>query len=330
MRWNILNFYAVRTVTLAAFAAVIACAAQAQNLSSDSAFPSKPVRWVVPFAPGGPVDVVARLLSPKLAERLGRPVIIENRVGAGGNIGTEVVIKAPPDGHTLLYVVPFLVTNPSFLKGSPDPLELAPVIHLASNTMLLLASSAFAPKTVSEVIAQIRSNPGAVSCGSSGALPTVGCELLRSHARTDMIMIMYKGNAPALNALMSGEINLLFDSANTAAPQVKNGRVRAIASLNFKRGGARFPDLPTVSETIPGFEFLAWHGVMAPKATPRETVQRLNREIAAVLALPEVRQRLTDTGFEIVASSPEAFGERIKHDYVFYAKVAKDAGIKVQ
>ena len=323
-----MHFRVPCAVMFAALSAVIACAAQAQAPTPGTAFPSRPVRWVVPFAPGGPIDVVARLLAPKLAERLGQPVIIENRVGAGGNIGTETVIKAPPDGYTLLYVVPFLVTNPSFLKGSHDPRELAAVIHIASNTMLLLSSSAFPAKTVSEVIAHIRANPGAVSCGSSGALPTVGCQLLRSNARADMIMVMYKGNAPALNALMSGEINLLFDSANTAAPQVKNGRVRAIASLNFKRGGAQFPDLPTVSETLPGFEFLAWHGVVAPKATPREIVQRLNREIAAVLALPEIRQRLTDTGFEVVASSPEAFDERIGRDVEFYGKVAKDAGIK--
>ncbi len=293
-------------------------------------YPSKPVRVVVPFAPGGPIDVVARLIAPKLGEHLTQPVIIDNRVGAGGNIGTEVVIKAAPDGHTLLYAVPFLVTNPYFLLGSPDPRELAPVIQMASNTMLLLASSAFASKTVSEVIEQIRSNPGKVSCGSSGALPTVGCELLRSHARTEMIMVMYKGNAPALNALMSGEINLLFDSANTAAPQVKSGRIRPVASLNFKRGGAQFPDLPTVSETIPGFEFLAWHGLLAPKATPREIVQRLNHEIADVLALPEIRQRLIDTGFEPVASSPEAFDERIRTELGLYGKVAKDAGIKPQ
>ncbi len=292
------------------------------------AFPAKPVHLVVPFAPGGPIDVVARLIAPRLSERLGQPMIIDNRVGAGGNIGTDTVIKSAPDGHTLLYAVPFLVTNPFFLKGSPDPRELAPVIQMASNTMLLLGAGAFPPKTVPEVIAQIRANPGKVSCGSSGALPTVGCELLRSNARTDMIMVMYKGNAPALNALMSGEINLLFDSANTAAPQVKNGRIRAIASLNYKRGGAQFPDLPTVSESIPGFEFLAWHGVLAPKATPREIVQRLNREFAAVLALPEVHQRLSDTGFEVVSSSPEAFEERIGRDVELYGKVAREAGIK--
>ena len=319
-----MNLHAVGAALLAALLAFIACGAQAQS----PAFPSKPIRWVVPFAPGGPVDVVARLLAPKLAERLGQPVIIENRPGAGGNIGAEAVMKAPPDGHTLLYVVPFLVTNPYFLKGSHDPRELAPVIHLANNTMLLLASNAFAPKTVSEVITHIRSKPGAVSCGSSGALPTVVCELLRSHARTDMIIVRYKGNAPALNALMSGEINLLADAANTAGQQIRSGRVRAIASLNTKRGGTQFPDLPTVSEIIPGFEFLAWHGVMAPKATPGDIVLWVNREFSAVLALPEVRQRLTDTGFEIVASSPEAFDERIRHDHEIYGNVAKDAGIK--
>lgn len=322
-----MNFHAQRAAVLAALLGV-ASAALAQD--PTAAFPNKPIRWVVPFAPGGPIDVVARLLGPKLAERLGQPVIIDNRVGAAGNIGTDSVIKAPPDGYTVLHIVPSLVTNPHFVKGSPDPQQLAPVIYLASNTLWLLASNAFPPKTVTEVLAQIRANPGTVSCGSSGALPTVGCELLRSHTRTDMIMVMYKGNAPALNALMSGEVNLLFDSANTAAPQVKGGRVRAIASLNAKRGGGPLPDLPTASETIPGFELLAWHGVLAPKATPREIVARLNREIAAVLAIPEIRQRLTDTGFGIVASSPEAFGERIRHDFEFYGKVAKEAGIKPQ
>jgi tripartite-type tricarboxylate transporter receptor subunit TctC len=319
----------IRTAVLAAAAcaALVGFEAVAQT---GPAFPARPVRLVVPFAPGGPVDVVARLISPKLSERLGQPMLVDNRVGAGGNIGSDSVIKAAPDGHTLLYAVPFLVTNPFFIKGSPDPTELAPVIQMASNTMLLLASSSFAPKTVAEVISHIRANPNKVICGSSGALPTVGCELLRSHAKADMVMVPYKGNAPALNALMSGEINLLFDSANTAAPQVKSGRIRAVASLNFKRGGAQFPDLPTVSETIPGFEFLAWHGVLAPKATPRDIVQRLNREFAAVLALPEVRTRLTDTGFEIVASSPESFEGRIGRDLELYGKVAKDAGIKPQ
>jgi len=304
--------------------AAAALGAQAQT----AAWPIKPIRWVVPFAPGGPTDIVSRLLAPKLGERVGQPVIIENRAGAAGNIGADSVVKAAPDGHTILYVVPAVITNPFFFKSSPDPKDLAPVIQVSNVSMVLVASTGFAPKTVAEVIALARAKPGTVSCGSSGALPTVGCELLRSHVGADMIMVMYKGNAPALNALMGGEINLLFDVVNTSAPQVKAGRVRAIASLNPKRGRGVFGDLPTVSETIPDFELVTWHGVMAPAATPRDIVQRLNREIGAVLAQPEVRQRLTETGFEIVASSVEAFEAVLRRDSAKYGKAFKEAGIK--
>lgn len=321
-----MNLRNICAVLPAALLALVACGVQAQGSPAD--FPNKPVRWVVPFPPGGPIDVLARVIVPKLGERLGQPVLIDNRPGAGGNVATAFVMKAPPDGYNLLHVVPFAVTNPFFIKGSHDPRELAPVIQLANNTMLLLSSSGFPGRTVADVIAQIRAKPGSVKCGSSGALPTVGCELLRSHAGADMLMVMYKGNAPALNALMSGEIDLLVDGVSTTAGQIKSGRVRAIASITSKRGIPQFPDLPTVSETIPGFEFLAWHGLMAPKGTPGEIVNKLNREIAAVLALPEVRQRMNELGFDAVGGSPQAFGERIRSDYDFYGKVAKNAGIK--
>jgi tripartite-type tricarboxylate transporter receptor subunit TctC len=310
---------------LFAVAAALPCAAQAQSASD---FPSHPIRWVVPFAPGGPTDIVSRLLAPKVAERLGQPVIIENRVGAAGNIGTEAVAKAAPDGYTVLYVVPSVITNPFFFKGSPDPKELAPVIQVATVPMLLLASNTFGPRTVGEIVELIRARPGTVSCGSSGALPTVGCELLRSHAKADMIMVLYKGNAPALNALMSGEINLLFDVVNTAAPQVRSGRVRAVATVTRKGGNAAFPDLPAVSETLPGFEFYTWHGVMAPAATPKDLVQRWNREIAAVLALPEVRSRLVETGFDIVGGVPEVFEERLRRDTELFGRILREAGVK--
>src|SRR3954469_15323066 len=290
--------------TLAAVATRGACAARAQPAP---AFPIHPIRWVVPFAPGGPTDSNSRILAPKLSERLGQPVLVENRVGAAGNIGTEAVAKSAPDGHTVLYAVPSVITNPYFFKGSPDPRELAPVIQVANVPMVLLASTRFEPKTLGEILDTIRSKPGTVSCGSSGALPTVGCELLRSRAKADMIMVLYKGNGPALNALMGGEINLLFDVVNTAAPQVRSGRVRAVATLSPKRGVAAFPDLPTMAETLPGFEFVTWHGVMAPAGTPRDIVGRWNREIAAALALPDVRARLTETGFEVVGGGPEVF-----------------------
>lgn len=320
----------VLTALAAAAAAMFAAfGAQAQTTGA-AAWPTKPIRWVVPFAPGGPTDIVSRLLGPKLAERVGEPVIIENRAGAAGNIGTESVVNAAPDGHTILYVVPAVITNPYFFKGSPDYKDLAPVIQVSNVSMVLVASNAFAPKTVAEVVAAAKANPGAVSCGSSGALPTVGCELLRAHIGADMIMVMYKGNAPALNALMGGEINLLFDVVNTSAPQVKSGRVRAIASLNPKRGSGIFADLPTVSETFPDFELVTWHGVMAPAATPRDIILRLNHEIATVLAQPDVRQRLTETGFEIVGSSVEEFEDVLKRDSAKFGKALRDAGIKPQ
>jgi tripartite-type tricarboxylate transporter receptor subunit TctC len=316
--------------TLARAVSALALLAGSAQAQTGPAFPSHPIRWIVPFAPGGPTDINSRLLAPKLGERLGQPVLVENRVGAAGNIGTETVAKAAPDGHTVLYAVPSVITNPFFFKGSPDPKELAPIIQVATVPMLLLAANAFEPKTVKEIVDLIRAKPGTVSCGSSGALPTVGCELLRSHAKADMIMVLYKGNAPALNALMAGEINLLFDVVNTAAPQVRSGRVRAIATLTPKRGVAGFPDLPAVSETLPGFEFVTWHGVMAPAGTPRAIILRWNQEIAAVLELPDVRRRLTETGFDVRGGPPEAFEERLRHDQELFGRILEEAGVRPQ
>ena len=313
-------------VALAAAGAamLVALGAQAQT----AAWPSKPIRWVVPYPPGGPSDMVARLLGSKLAERVGQPVVIENRPGGAGNIGVEYVMKAVPDGHTIVYAVPGIILNPFIVKSSPDHRDLAPVIQLANASWVLLASTGFAPKTVAEVIAAAKAKPGTVSCGSSGGLPTVACEWLRSYARVEMIMVMYKGQGPALNALMGGEINLLFDGVSTAAAQVKAGRVRPLASLNSRRRGEVFADLPTMAETIPGFELVTFHGVMAPAATPRDIVSRLNREFAAVLAQPDIRQRLTEAGYEVVAGSVEAFDDVLRRDTAKYGRILKEAGIK--
>ena len=181
---------------------------------------------------------------------------------------------------------------------------------------------------MAEVIAQVRSKPGSVSCAASGALPQVGCEMLRSYASADMIMVPYKGNAPALNALMGGEVNLLFDVVNIAQGQVKSGRVRAIASTNPKRGIGPFADLPVIAETIPGFDLVTWHGVMVPAATPRDIVQRLNRELQWVLEQPDVRQRFADGGLDIAGGPPEAFEALLRRDYAKYGKILTQAGIK--
>ena len=316
-----------RILTLCAGGAAVLLAvslAQAQ-----SAWPSKPIRWIVPFPPGGPADVVTRLVSSKLAERTGQPGVVENRAGAGGNVGHEAAAKAQADGYTVLFVVPAIITNPFFLKASVDPFkELAPVIHLDSASMVLLTSPTFPAGSVSEVIALARAKPGSVSCAASGALPQVGCEMLRSYAGSDMIMVQYKGNAPALNAVMGGEVNLLFDLVNTAQGQVKSGRVRAIASTNAKRGIGPFGDLPVISETIPDFELVTWHGVMVPAATPGDIVQKLNREIQWVLEQPDIRKRFSDGGLDITGGTPETFEAILRREYAKYGKILAGAGIK--
>jgi len=303
----------------------------APGVHSQTAWPSKPIRWIVPFPPGGPADIVTRVIAHKLGERVEQPAIVENRGGAGGNVGHEAAAKSAPDGYTVLFVVPAIVTNPFYIKASVDPFrELAPVIHLDVASMVLLASTGFPPKTVAEVIAQIRAKPGAVSCAASGALPQVGCEMLRAHAGTDMIMVQYKGNAPALNALIGGEVNLLFDVVNTAQGQVKAGRVRAVASTNPRRGIGPFGELPVMAETIPEFELLTWHGVMVPGATPRDIVLRLNTEVRRLLAQADSQRRFADLGMTSEGSTPEALDATIKSEIVKWAKVIKDAGIQPQ
>jgi tripartite-type tricarboxylate transporter receptor subunit TctC len=302
--------------------AAVALGAHAQD------WPTKPVRWLVPFAPGGPADVVARIVAAGLQERIGQPNVVENQAGAGGNIAHAAAGKAAPDGHTIVFVVPSVITNPFYMKAAVDPFrELAPVIHLDSASMVLVANPNFPPRTLAELMARIKASPGQVTCGASGALPSVGCELLRTHAGADMLIVMYKGNAPALQAVMGGEINLLFDVVNIAAGNVKAGRVRAIATTAPQRGNP-LPDVPTMSETIPGFELVTWHGVMTAPGTPRALVERLNRELNAVLHQPEVRSRMEATGLQITGGTPEAFGEILKRDYDKYGAALRSAGVK--
>ena len=297
--------------------------------AQEAPWPTKPIRWIVPFAPGGPADVVTRIVAAGLAERTGQPNVVENQAGAGGNIAHAAAAKSAPDGHTVVFVVPSVITNPFYIKASVDPFrDLAPVIHLDDASMVLLANPAFAGTSVAEVLAQIKANPGRVTCGASGALPSVGCELLRSHAGTDLLMVMYKGNAPALNALMGGEINMLFDVVNIAVGHVKSGRVRAIASTAPKRGIGPLPDLPVMAETIPGFDLVTWHGVMTAPSTPRPIVERVNRELNAVLQSAEVRQRFAATGLQITGGTPEDFAAILKRDYDKYGAALRSAGVK--
>ena len=292
------------------------------------AFPSKPIRMIMPFVPGGPADNAGRVIAPKFSERMGQPVVIETRAGASGNIGAEAVLKSAPDGYTILYAISGMATNPAFVKGSPDPREFTSISMFMSNGFLMLGSNAFGHSTFPEVVATIRAKPGQVSCASSGALPTVGCELLRAYAKADMIMVSYKGNAPALTALMGGEVNVMFDPITTSLPHVKGGKVRAIAAMNPKRGGFGLPELATASEVFPDMWFEGWHGALGPGGMPREIVLRMNREFDAVMKSPEVSKLFISQGFNIVGGPPEVFSERIRVDLAKFSKVLADAGVK--
>ena len=311
----------IATLT-AALCAACSLMAQAQT------FPVKPIRWIVPFVPGGPADAAARVIAPKFGERMGQPVVLETRAGASGNLGAEAVLKSPPDGYTILYAISGMATNPSFVKGSPDPREFTPISFFMSNGFVMVTNSSFGPSTFPDVVAAIRAKPGSVSCASSGALPTVGCELLRAYAKADMIMVLYKGNGPAMTAVMGGEVNILFDAVSTALAQVKGGKVKAIASLNPKRGGFGFPELGTAAETFPDMWFEGWHGALGPGGMPRDIVMRMNHEFDAVMKSPEVSKVFAGQGFNIVAGPPENFSDRIRTDLQKFSKVLAEAGIK--
>jgi tripartite-type tricarboxylate transporter receptor subunit TctC len=299
--------------------------------AQTASFPSRPIHWIVPYPPGGPTDLVARIVAPHLGERLGQPVIIENRSGAFGNIGLEAAARAVPDGYTIVFGMTSMVLNPVLYQLSLDPLiELTAVSQLATVRYVLLSSADFPARTLPDVLATAKVRPGTVTCGWGATLFELGCELLKIQGQVDISTVPYKGNAPAMNDLVGGRIDLLFDPVNTALPQVKAGRVRAIATAGAKRGGGPFGDLPTVGETLPGFELSGWFGVLAPAATPRKIIDRLNREIAAVLEEDEVRNHLIDSGLEVAHGSPEAFAEIIARDHARYSKIIREAGIKAE
>jgi tripartite-type tricarboxylate transporter receptor subunit TctC len=303
-----------------------------QTLSTGAeVFPAKPIRWIVPYPPGGPADLVARIIGRALGERLKQPVLVENRAGAFANIGMEAAARAAPDGYTLAFGATSMVLNPLLYKLTFDPLtELTPISQLVNVRYVLLASSTFPPRTVQELLAAARARPGTITCGWGATLFQLGCELLRVQGQAEISSVPYKGNAPAMNDLVGGHVNLLFDPVNTALPQVRAGRVRAIATASTKRGTGPFSDLPTVNETLPGFEMPGWFGALAPAATPREVIARLNREFAEVLEEDEVRRRLSESGLEIAYGSPEAFGEMIRRTHASYSKIIREAGIKAE
>ncbi|MDB5905773.1 MAG: protein bugT-like protein [Betaproteobacteria bacterium] len=297
-------------------------------------YPTKPLRMVVPFPPGGTSDFLGRVAAQKLGEALGQQVIVDNRPGAGGNIGTELVAKSPPDGYTLLTDPGSTLTiNPSLFAKLPfDPLkDFAPVTILAAVPNLLVVHPSLPVRNVKELIALAKAKPGQLNYASSGAGQSthLSMELFKSMAHVNMIHVAYKGSSPAITDLLGGHVLLMFDNMPSALPHAKAGKLRGIAVSTARRSPV-MPDVPTVAESgLPGFEVSVWFAVLAPAATPREIVERLNGILVKALQSPDVRERLSSQGAEPIGDTPADFTAVMKRDLAKWAKVVKDANIKL-
>jgi tripartite-type tricarboxylate transporter receptor subunit TctC len=307
---------------------------QSSHAQSGQAYPTKPVRFVVAYPPGGPTDILARLLSPKLQAALGQPFIVESRPGAGGNVGTDFVAKSPADGYTILLTASGPISiNVTLYKSLPyDPArDLTPVIHVASVPLVLVVHPSVPAKTVSELIALLKAKPEGYSFASAGnGTPQhLSAELFKTMADVKMLHVPYKGSAPAINDLVGGQVPVAFESMVSVLPQVKGGRLRALATTGNRRSGL-LPDVPTVAEAgLPGYESIAWYGVMAPGGTPKPIVDKLNAEISKALDTPELKQRVADLGSDSVHGTPEQFGAFIKSETSRWGKVVKESGATV-
>ncbi len=313
---------------LAMMVAVLPAAAVAQ------AYPSKSIRMILPFPPGGPTDITGRAIAQKLSEQLGQAVVPENRPGAAGNLGLELGAKAPPDGYVITLTAPPLTVSPSlYAKLNYDAIrDFAPVSLVAAIQNIMVVHNSVPAKTVKEFIQLARRNPGKLNFSSSGAGSTnhLASELLKVRFKLDMVHVPFKGSSPALVALMSGEVDFGTMAVPGAIPIVRANRVRALAVLSEQREPA-LPDVPTMKESgVDDFVVPIWYGILAPAGTPREIVNRLNSEIHKALASADLKQRLAASGVEPLVSTPEQFASHIKSEIVRYAKVVKDAGIKAQ
>jgi tripartite-type tricarboxylate transporter receptor subunit TctC len=318
----------------AKLALLAACCASAAAVYAQpkETWPARPVRIVVPQTPGASTDLTARLIAQKLSPALGQPVIVENRPGAGSIVGTELVAKATPDGHTLLVVASSITLNPILHRNLPfDPQrDLAPITQLSSFPNMLVVHPGLPVKTVQDMIALLKSKPGALNYGSAGTATGthLSAELFKYMTGTDMVHVPYKGGGAAMPALLGGQVQLMFSTTVTAMPHVRGGKLRAVAVTSAKRWPT-LPDIPTIAESgVPGYDHTPWNGFLAPAKTPRAVIGRLNEEVAKILHAPETRSVFTNDGAEPVGNKPEEFAAIIKSETAKWTKVVKAAGIK--
>ena len=294
-------------------------------------YPTRPVRLIVTFAAGGSPDIIARLMGQWLSERLGQPIIVDNRPGAAGNIGTEIGVRAPPDGYTLLMALSVNAINASVYNNLSFNFirDTAPVASIASTPLIMEVNPSVPAKTVPEFIAYAKTNPGKISMasGGKGAPGHVAGELFKMMAGVDMVHVPYRGDSLVLPDLISGQVQVYFGVMPASLGYIRAGKLRALAVTSATRQEA-LPDVPTVGEFLPGFEARGWYGIVVPKATPAEIVGKLNQEINAALADPNMKKRLTDLGVAVFAGSPADFGKFIAEETEKWGKVVKFSGAR--
>jgi tripartite-type tricarboxylate transporter receptor subunit TctC len=318
-------------------AALAALAALSAGLLCPPAFaadyPARPVKLVVPYAPAGTTDVLARIVAQWLTEKLGQPFVVENRPGAGNNLGTEAVVNAAPDGYTLLLVNPANGINATLYKDLKFNFirDIAPVAGLVRTPNVMEVTTSLPVKTVAEFIAYCKANPGKINMASSGSGTSVHLsgELFKFMTGCDMLHVPYKGAGPALTDLIGGQVQVLFDNLPSSAGHIKSGRLRALGVTSDQRE-ASMPNLPTVGETVPGYEATAWFGLGMPKGTPREFIDKINAEVNRALADPKMRERLAELGGKPIAGTPDDFGRTIAAETAKWEKVVVSSGAKVE
>ena len=318
----------MRTTTRVA----ILLTALAPPVFAEDSYPSRPVRMIVAYPPGGGTDIVGRMMAQKLTETLGQNVVIDNRGGATGNIGTELAARSNPDGYTLLMgnVAPNAINDSLFKKLAYDPVkDFAPVSLVAITPNILVVNPGVPVKSVKDLIALARAKPGALNYPSAGVGSSshLAGELLKILAKIDMVHVPYKGGGPALIDTISGQMQVMFATMPAAMPHVKSGKVRPVAVTTEKRSQA-LPELPTIAESVKGYEASTWYGLLAPAGTPSSIVTRLHRDTVKILSAPDTREKLGVQGFEPVGGSPAEFAAYIKSEIGKWGRVIREAGIK--
>lgn len=324
----------IRSCLFAALAAALLVLAIAPNVSAQP-YPAKPIRVIVPFPAGGNADILARILGQKMTESWGQPIIVDNRAGAAGIIGAQAAAKAPPDGYTLFMgTTGTQTTNPAVYAKLPyDPLkDFAPVSNFAGSPYVLVVHPSLPVKSLGGLIAFAKARPGALHYASFGAGSSAHLtgEMLRSMAKIDIVHVPYKGGPPALADLLGGHVEMMFNLLPGILPHIKSGKLRALAVAAEKRAPA-IPATPTFAESgMPDLRSDSWYGILVPAGTPKDIISKLNAEMQRVLAMPDVKERLATEGAEAMGNTPEQFADQIRKDLVRYAKVAAEAGVKIE